>query len=137
MARNTRSIQLGIRLRDQRYGGRVRVDRLTEDEFKKWWSRTGEYELRQVMLWVWDPIGVQTSFPNAADEYDSYAQNVVEVLRSGRSEDELVRVLLDIERGAMRGCGADPERLPEVARRLAGWYARSTHRWVRHGALPR
>lgn len=39
----------------------------------QWWDETGEYELRQILHWRWDPIGVSSVFPYAADEYDDYA----------------------------------------------------------------
>lgn len=44
------------------------ADKLTTDEFARWWHETGEHELRQLLLWRWDPIGVADYFPNTVGE---------------------------------------------------------------------
>lgn len=50
----------------------------------RWWDETGDYELRQILHWRWDPIGVANVFPYAADEYGNYAPTIVDALRAGR-----------------------------------------------------
>jgi hypothetical protein len=42
----------------------VTDDALTTNEFARWWRETGEHELRQELLWSWDPLGVADPFPN-------------------------------------------------------------------------
>ena len=61
------------------------TDHSGEEEFALWWSETGERELRQLLFWKWDPIGVNPFFPRTADEYDGYATQVVTALRTGAS----------------------------------------------------
>jgi len=66
----------------------MRVERddpepLDADEFARWWKETGEHELRQILFWKWDPIGVSDIFPNTADDYDGYAPPIVSALRKG------------------------------------------------------
>lgn len=62
---------------------------LTSEQFAAWWKQTGEHELRQLLLWRWDPIGVAELFPNTADEYDGYAPQIVQILRRGGPAEEL------------------------------------------------
>jgi hypothetical protein len=70
---------------------------LSTDDFARWWKETGERELRQLLYWVWDPIGVSGSFPWAADEYDGYASQVVQALRKGKDEADIATMLQTIE----------------------------------------
>ena len=51
---------------------------------KERWRRYGP-ELRLILWAAWDPIGVGVPL----DEYDTYAPQVWELLRSGASEDDL------------------------------------------------
>jgi hypothetical protein len=60
-------------------------EQLTTEEFARWWKETGEHELRQILLWRRDPIGVADFFPNTAEEYDGYAPQIVQSLRNGAS----------------------------------------------------
>ena len=57
--------------------------------------------VRQVLLHVWDPIGVR-GVPQAQDEYDGYVGPVLRAVVDGAGVDE-VRVLLD--RLAVRDMG--------------------------------
>jgi hypothetical protein len=50
---------------------------MTLDDWRAWWARHGERELRCILMAAWDPIGVSYA-PNAWDEYDG------EVLKIGR-----------------------------------------------------
>jgi hypothetical protein len=38
---------------------------LSPDQAERWADEAGFGELRQVLLWRWDPIGLAESFPNA------------------------------------------------------------------------
>ena len=58
-------------------------------------SRRIRVEIRRVLITVWDPIGVRGE-PNAQDEYDSYLGNVLALLTSGASDDQINEHLLRI-----------------------------------------
>jgi hypothetical protein len=111
-------------------------------EFAEWWQQTGEYELRQILHWRWDPIGVSVDFPYAAGEYDSYAPEVFSVLSNGASANEIAELLGSIEDERM-GLGAGPlsgaqvDRLRDVAAGIVAWFEASRLRWVEFGPLRR
>lgn len=49
------------------------------------------------ILWrLWDPIGVNDA-PEARDEYSAYAAGVLDLLRRGADDEEVVRHLRSIE----------------------------------------
>jgi hypothetical protein len=102
---------------------------LTREQFARWWRETGESELRQVLFWRWDPIGVSVHFPSTADEYDDYGPGVVALLRAGASEDDLADHLGFVEREMMLLSGDDRERRSDVAQLLAFWFGNSVARW--------
>jgi hypothetical protein len=110
---------------------------LTADEFLRWWKETGERELRQLLYWQWDPIGVNAAFPSAADEYDSYAPGVVEALSRGEDEAQIAAMLESIERERMGLDGGGAERLRSAANRITSWYEQSQERWLNFGPLQR
>jgi hypothetical protein len=58
-------------------------------------SRRIRTEIRDVLLQVWDPIGVRDE-PNAQDEYDSYVPGIFELLTAGASDECLGKHLLRI-----------------------------------------
>src|SRR3954469_17567813 len=97
-------------------------DTLTAEQFAAWWRATGEHELRQVLLWRWDPLGVAEHFPNTADEYDGYAPQVVQALRKGASETELAEMLAGFEREAMGLSAPAATRLRPLAASLRLWF---------------
>jgi hypothetical protein len=101
---------------------------LTRDQFARWWREAGERELRQLLFWRWDPIGVADSFPFTADEYDGYAPGVVALLRAGASEEDVADHLAFVERETI-GVLDDETRCAEVAALLTGWYANSVDAW--------
>jgi hypothetical protein len=113
------------------------MDALTIEAFARWWRETGEHELRQVLLWRWDPIGVADWFPSAADEYDSYAPHLVQVLRSGGDTDAVMTYLRNVELDAMGLSGTPPEHLREVARVIEEWYGNSQEFWSEFGPVRR
>jgi hypothetical protein len=107
---------------------------LTREAFARWWRETGELELRQVLFWRWDPIGVADYFPTTADEYDGYAPGVVALLRAGATEDDVADHLAFVERECMAGPMTDPDRLGEVAELLTAWFRNSVDSWQRSGS---
>jgi hypothetical protein len=112
-------------------------DSSAADEFAGWWRETGEHELRQVLLWRWDPLGVADHFPNTADEYDGYAPQVVQALRKGASETELMRLLGDFERDSMGLSAPALARLRPLAVSLLFWFQNSQDSWRKFGAVRR
>ena len=72
-----------------------------DKEFSRWWQETGEVELRQILHWRWDPIGVASAFPWAADEYDAYAPRIAATLKERPSAERIAEQLLEVERDQM------------------------------------
>ncbi len=106
-----------------------RVDRTAPDSphnFADWWRETGEQQLRQLLYWVWDPLGVNEHFPSTADEYDRYAIEVATVLASGATARMLAGFLRTIERDRL---GIAEPSSDFAATRLHEWYQRSRDRW--------
>lgn len=108
----------------------------------QWWGETGEYELRQILHWRWDPIGIASVFPYAADEYDNYASMVVDGLRAGASAAEIARLLVNIEDDRIFGrapaSAEEPvDRLRELGEAIVTWYETSQRRWTEFGPLAR
>lgn len=108
-------------------------------EWTRWWQETGEFELRQLLHWRWDPIGVADAFPWAADEYDSYAPQIAAALEDQPVVEHIAEQLLTIERDRMglsdNATAADIRR--RVASDIVRWYEESLERWRRFGAPPR
>jgi hypothetical protein len=110
---------------------------LSTNEFLRWWKETGEHELRELLYWQWDPIGVNAAFPSATDEYDSYAPGIVQALSRGEAAAHIATMLGTIEHERM-GLDGDPtERLRSTANRAASWYEQSQERWLNFGPLQR
>jgi hypothetical protein len=112
-------------------------DDLTTEQFALWWKQTGEHELRQLLLWRWDPIGVADMFPNTADEYDGYAPQVIQLLRKGAQAEQLAAHLAAVERDAMGLSRGSPERLEHLGRLLLLWYENSQASWEDFGPVRR
>lgn len=62
--------------------------------------------VKVVLHWVWDPIGVR-GIAEAIDEYDDYAQPVLELLNRGSPDEEIVGYLTCVETERM---GLPPHR---------------------------
>jgi hypothetical protein len=107
---------------------------LTREQFARWWRETGDSELRQVLFWRWDPIGVSDYFPNSTDEYDSYGPGVVALLRAGAGEEDVADHLGFVERETMGLPVDDPGRRAEVAELLTTWFANSVGSWLDHAS---
>jgi hypothetical protein len=110
---------------------------LTTEEFARWWRETGEHELRQLLLWRWDPIGVADYFPNTADEYDGYAPQLVQALRKGADADATAAHLRDVERQSMDGPLTSAEHLDYLGSLIREWYENSQHSWSQFGPVRR
>jgi hypothetical protein len=81
----------------------------------------------EVLQYVWDPIGV-AGFPGACDEYHMYLPQVFSLVRDGMSAEEIVTVLVDIERARM-GLSGNVDRARKTAEVLLRWW-----RWIRERA---
>lgn len=108
----------------------------------RWWDETGEYELRQILHWRWDPIGIANVFPYAASGYDNYAPMLVEALRARASAADIAQLLATIEDDhvfdrAPACTGGPVGRLRELGEAIVGWYETSQRRWAEFGPLPR
>ncbi|HET6507161.1 MAG TPA: hypothetical protein VFG42_10245 [Baekduia sp.] len=104
---------------------------LNDDEHAAWWEAHGEEELRELLFWRWDPIGVASAFPDTWDEYDPYAPRVVAVLRAGGEADAVAAELAAIALEVM-GIAA-PEPAERAAPAIVGWYRESTTAWATRG----
>ncbi|HEX2703323.1 MAG TPA: hypothetical protein VHM72_07825 [Solirubrobacteraceae bacterium] len=113
------------------------LDALSTQEFAEWWRKTGERELRQVLYWRWDPIGVSREFPYATDEYDGYAPQIVSALRARATQDEIADALRSIEKDQMGLATASAEHLGAVAAYVVEWYENSQKAWRAFGPLRR
>lgn len=102
-------------------------------EFGQWWRTTGEHELRQLLFWVWDPIGLKDDFPATADQYDRYALEIATALASDMSTETLAALLQTIEQTRIGVCSG---RADAVAARLTVWYQDSHRRSGTPAATP-
>jgi hypothetical protein len=108
---------------------------LSDEQFPRWADEVGFDELRQILFWRWDPIGIQDSFPNTADEYDRYARVLLTRLRDNVTPPEIAAYLVDVEKSRMffgRQQSEDGD-LHALGDRIAAWYDRSATRWLRLG----
>jgi hypothetical protein len=108
---------------------------LEPKEWAKWWKESGERELRQILFWRWDPIGVADEFPYTEDEYDGYATRVASLLHDEASPEAVADYLGTVERESM---GLDEKRRAdahrrEVVRFILEWYPESLSRWREFG----
>lgn len=110
---------------------------LNAEEFARWWKETGENELRQILHWKWDPIGVSAAFPYAADEYDSYAPEIVSAIRNDASPNDIAQLLSDTEQKRMGLGDGSPERRLVLAEDIVAWFESSQERWTEFGPLRR
>jgi hypothetical protein len=82
-----------------------RIERAVE-EWRVWWRRAGERELRCILMTAWDPIGVGDA-PEAWDEYDSYVGGVGRRLLEAADPDRAAEAVAGyLDRGPSRGCRA-------------------------------
>jgi hypothetical protein len=111
-------------------------DRLSTEEHARWWKEAGGWQLRQLLFWQWDPIGVNDLFPWSYDEYDNYAGPVVTQLENGADAMEIARYLHQVATVHM-GLSVSSERtdvspgspLVDLAQRIVDWYPSSIEWW--------
>jgi hypothetical protein len=103
---------------------------LSEEEYARWWKETGFAELRQLLFWRWDPLGVDDAFPVTADEYDRYAGVLLSRLRAGATAGQVAECLLDVERSSMGQRFSDDAKLREVGERVIEWFEESIPYWM-------
>jgi hypothetical protein len=82
----------------------------------KYESRRIRGEIREVLLRVWDPIGIKDE-PNAQTEYDGYLGGVYELLVGGATDSEITERLLYIVRERM-GLKATAAAMAETVKAL-------------------
>lgn len=102
---------------------------LTLQEYRQWIRERGEQELREILFWRWDPIGVSDAFPITRDEYDSYVLMLIGSLREGSKVEQIVSLLLGFEGKEMGGPYSTPEKLEQVAELIVQWYPESIECW--------
>ena len=103
---------------------------LNEEQLARWWNEAGFSELRQVLFWRWDPIGLNDAFPVTADEYDRYARVLLSRLRSGATASVLADYLLDVERSEMGRRFSEDAKLRDLGERLVWWFEASISHWM-------
>jgi hypothetical protein len=103
------------------------IERISEEEHALWWKEAGGWQLRQLLYWQWDPIGVNDGFPWSYDEYDSYAGPIVELLKNGADANEVARYLRDLAIGHM-GVSGGPS-VDAIAQQIVDWYPSSIEWW--------
>jgi len=97
----------------------------------EWWKRRGGRELREILYWRWDPIGIAgAALPYNGDEYDSYAGPIVNLLHTGADDREVARHLEDVEPGGLT-VSSDHHR--ETADLITAWYGMSIRLWREEG----
>jgi hypothetical protein len=109
---------------------------LSTEEHARWWKEAGGWQLRQLLFWQWDPIGVNEAFPWSYDEYDNYAGPIVTQLGSGADAMEIARYLDRVATVNM-GLGVSAGRsetgpssdLVDLAQRIVDWYPSSIEWW--------
>jgi hypothetical protein len=89
-----------------------------------WWKRRGGAGVRRLLMDEWDPIGVAGE-PHAVDEYDTYVGGVGQMLREGKTADEIAAYLRDIHENSMGSSPSPTRRQADtaVAAHLVEWYA--------------
>ena len=110
------------------------ADGLTTEEYARWSRIAGYQELTQILLWRWDPIGVQVGFPITAEEYGDCATHLLARLRQGMSATEVAEYLRATARSQMEIDGGDADSLRELGEYVIAWHERSQRFWADQGA---
>ena len=74
--------------------------------------------IREILLSDWDPHDASRQLPEARNAYDTYIPRLMELLRRGAAESEIVEYLYARERESMCFPGLGKERLVRAARKL-------------------
>ncbi|WP_217924901.1 hypothetical protein [Miltoncostaea oceani] len=92
------------------------------------WEKRAFLELRQLLYWRWDPIGVSDSFPVTAGEYDSYARTLLGLLAAGMTPREISGYLREVELTWME-IDADEETRRTAGQLISNWFQASRAAW--------
>ena len=106
-----------------------RFRELSEQEYAQWRQEAGFPQLRQILFWRWDPLGVDDAFPVTADEYDSYVKVLLSRLRRGMEASEIASYLLEVERDSMGRRYTDDAVLVALGARVVEWFEESLDHW--------
>ena len=83
----------------------------------KYQSRENRAIVRRLLLREWDPIGIQ-DIPEAADEYDSYADRAYVMLMEEGATAPMIAAYLEAIAAEHMGLGHSP-RTAELSRQVA------------------
>jgi hypothetical protein len=104
---------------------------LSDKQFRAW-APKGIGELRQLMLFRWDPDQLSTDFPVSEDHYEGIARTVVLGLRMGDDRARFER-RLDHQQETPGWVRADPSVLDRLWHLTNDWLPRSlAHWWPAH-----
>ena len=93
-------------------------------------AAVGFRELRQILYWRWDPLGVDRAFPATEDEYDDYARVLMSRLRKGARSQDVAAYLSSAESGSMGQRFSDDVKLEELGKRILDWFEESLSIWM-------
>jgi hypothetical protein len=105
------------------------------EDWRAWWGRYGERELRCILMTAWDPLGVGFE-PNAWDEYDDYALTIArrlyEAADAASARDQVAAVLDQVEADLGSGGEGAARSNRSLALAIVAW-----HEWsfVRGGGV--
>lgn len=105
---------------------------LSEEQYALWWNQAGFAELRQVLFWRWDPIGIDDAFPATADEYDTYVRVLLSRLQAGMTASDIATYLLEVEQSSMGRRYSEDAKLRQVGERVITWFEESISHWMDH-----
>ncbi len=77
-----------------------------------------------VLMQFWDPIGI-SDVPECLDEYDRYAELLIDLIARGSSDTEVAHALYSIERVEMGHTTFRFEHLCDVAAKARAAYERA------------
>jgi hypothetical protein len=119
-------------------GHQAEVAGTTLAEREAWWAETGRGQLRQLVYWRWDPIGVSGEFPTTHDEYNIYADAMRDPLVAETDDGELKAGVLRAVLGAQTSMGLERKPKAEEDRRrltdlILDWRYQSIWLWKEYG----
>lgn len=119
-------------------GHREESEAITAEERQEWWTASGKSQLRQLLYWRWDPIGVNYAFPDNHDEYDRYADSMRGLMVGDADEGELEAGVLRAVLRAQEAMGFEQKPGAEESRRgitemILRWRYQSISTWKEFG----
>ena len=89
--------------------------------WRRWWSASGQPQLRLLAVEHWDPLNVYDD-PERADAYDAYLDRVGRMLRRGKGAAEIAHYLSEVRTKAF--ALDESETTDELfADRVVAWFA--------------